>query len=60
MFDHHFTLCTDHKPLLSVFNEKKAISGQASGHIQWWSLTLAAYHYSIVFKYTSQHGNAMP
>ena len=60
LFGRHFTLCTDHKPLLSLFDEKKAISAQASGRIQRWSLTLAAYHYSIVFKYTSQHGNAMP
>ena len=46
----HFTICTDHKPLISLFNELKAISAQASGHIQWWSLTVAAYQYNIVLK----------
>ena len=33
LYGHHFTLCTDHKPLLSLFNEQKAISTQASGRI---------------------------
>ena len=50
---HHFTLITDHKPLTTLFSEKKAISPQASGRIQRWSLTLSAYEYEIQYRSTS-------
>ena len=53
----HFTLVTDHKPLLTLFNEKKAIPTQASARIQRWALTLATYGYSLTFKRTTQHSN---
>ena len=58
LFGRCFTLCTDHRPLISLFNEHKAIPAHASGRIQRWSLILAAYEYNIAFRYTSQHGNA--
>ena len=48
LYGHHFTLQTDHKPLLTLFNENKAIPPQASGRIQRWALTLASFEYSIV------------
>ena len=54
----HFTLQTSHKPLLTLFNENKAISPQASGQIQCWALTLASFKYSITCRGTSQHANA--
>ena len=39
-----FTLVTDHKPLVSLFNEQKATPAYVSAaHIQRWALTLAAY-----------------
>ena len=34
LYGHKFTLVTDHKPLLSLFKEQKAIPRQASGKIQ--------------------------
>ena len=58
LYGRPFTLCTDHKLLISLFDEQKAISAQVSGCIQRCSLTLAAHQYNIVFKYTLQHGNA--
>ena len=58
LYGHHFTLQTDHKPLLTLFNENKAIPPQASGRIQRWALTLASFEYSIVCRSTSQHANA--
>ena len=38
----HFSLITDHKPLLTLFNENRAIPPKASSRIQRWALTLAA------------------
>ena len=58
LFGRKFTLCTDHKPLLSLFYEQRAIPSQASAQIQRWALSLAAYQYAIVFKLTANHGNA--
>ena len=58
LLGHHFSLVTDHKPLLSLFNERKAVPTQASARIQRWALTLAMYEYTLVFKTTDQHSNA--
>ena len=58
LFGHHFTLQTDHKPLMSLFNESKEIPTQASGRIRRWALTLSAYEYTIACRTTSQHANA--
>ena len=58
LFGHHFELQTDHKPFLTLFNEQKPISPQASSRIQRWALKLAAYQYKIVYRSTLQHANA--
>ena len=57
LYGHRFTLITDHKPLLSLFKEQKAIPCQASGRIQRWALVLAAYEYNIAFRPTASHSN---
>ena len=58
LYGRHFTLVTDHKPLLSLFKEQKADPSQVSGCIQRWALTLAAYEYTIAFCPTAAHSNA--
>ena len=58
LYGHKFMLVTDHKPLLRLFKEHKTISQQASGRIQRWALTLAAYEYTIAFRPTAAHSNA--
>ena len=58
LFGHHFTLYTDHKPLLTLFSEHQAVSSQASARIQRWALTLAMYEYTLVFRSTTDHSNA--
>ena len=58
LYSHKFTLVTDHKPLLSLLKEHKAIPQQASGRIQRWALTLVAYQYMIAFCPTAAHSNA--
>lgn len=58
VYGRHFSLITDHKPLLSLFNGKKPISPQSSARIQRWSLTLAAYEYELQYKASADHANA--
>ena len=53
----HFELITDHKPLLSLFNEHKAFPNHASARIQRWALTLVAYKYTLVSRRTDAHTN---
>jgi len=40
---HHFTLITDHKPLLSLFTEQKAITHHVSCRTQRLALILTSY-----------------
>ena len=42
LFGHAFILVTDHKPLLALLGESKAISPQASARIHRWALFLAS------------------
>ncbi|KAK3746542.1 hypothetical protein QZH41_005600 [Actinostola sp. cb2023] len=48
----------DHKPLVSLFNEKKQVPTTASPRVQRWSVTLRGYEYSIKFRAGSENGNA--
>ena len=58
LYGRQFILETDHKPLESLFNEKKATPSMAAARIQRWALTLAAYNYTIKYKPGIEHGNA--
>ena len=39
LYSHHFTLITDHKPLLALFSKHWAVPTQASSRIQCWAST---------------------
>ena len=58
LYGRSFELQTDHKPLLGLLKEDKAISAMASARIQRWALTLANYQYTLQFKPGKQNGNA--
>ena len=58
LYGRQFALETDHKPLESLFNVKKAIPVMAAARIQRWALTLAAYNYTIKYKPGKEHCNA--
>ena len=58
VFDRLFTLTTDCKPLLGLFQEGKAISEMVFGRVQRWGLKLAAYTYRLRYRAGSQNGNA--
>ena len=49
---------SDHKPLIPLFNERKATPTQAAAKIQRWALKLASYNYRIHFKPGTRHSNA--
>ena len=52
------TVFTDHKPLLGLLGEGKAIPQHASPRVQRWAITLAGYDYKLVYKKGSLNGNA--
>ena len=54
LFGRRFTLVSDHKPLLGLLKEDKAVPVLASGRIQRWALTLAMYDYKLVYKTGTQ------
>ena len=54
----HFTLYTDHKPLVRLFDPKQATSSTAAARIQRWSLFLSNYDYSVEYRIGSNNSNA--
>lgn len=58
LYGRKFTIVTDHKPLLYLFNELKAVPQISSPRIQRWAVTLRAYEYNIIYKPGKDHGNA--
>ena len=58
IYGRKFTIVTDHKPLLSLFSEMRAVPQMASPRIQRWAVTLRAYEYTIVYKEGNFHNNA--
>ncbi|CAC5400803.1 unnamed protein product [Mytilus coruscus] len=58
LFDRKFTIYTDHKPLIGLFNENKCIPPMAAERIQRWALTLSSYEYKIFYKEGKKNFNA--
>ena len=58
LYGRHFTLVTDHKPLLAILGPKKAVPTLAAARMQRWALILAAYDYELEFRVTQDHANA--
>ena len=57
LFGRHFTLITDHKPLLSILSPSKGVSVATAARLQRYALFLAGHQYSIKYKRTDLHGN---
>ncbi|UYV66659.1 K02A2.6-like [Cordylochernes scorpioides] len=53
-----FVLVTDNRPLMHLFSPHKPIPVCAASRIKRWSLKLGAFHYSVEFRKTDDHGNA--
>jgi len=58
LYGKHFTLYTDHQPLVGLFAEEKPVSVMASARVQRWALTLAAYEYTIKYRAGKCNANA--
>ena len=58
LYGREFTTYTDHKPLLGLLGEKKAISPMTSARIQRWILFLAGYRCTLCYRPGSENGNA--
>lgn len=58
LYGRTFTIYTDHKPLIYLFNEKKPIPQMGSPRVQRWTVRLSAYKYNIVYKPGKHHANA--
>ena len=58
LFGRLFYLYTDHKPLLRLFSEDKAIPNMAAVRMQRWALSLSAYDYTLKYKAGLENSNA--
>ncbi|PIO69344.1 hypothetical protein TELCIR_08832 [Teladorsagia circumcincta] len=54
----HFTLRTDHKPLISIFGSRKGVPIYTANRLQRWATTLLNYNFSIQYVKTSEFGQA--
>ena len=50
LYGRPFTIFSDHRPLMYLLEEHKAIPVMASARIHRWAITLSAYQYRIRYK----------
>ena len=53
-----FIISSDHKPLVGIFGQGKAIPEMTAARLQRWALILSAYDYSFIYKPGSLNANA--
>nr|VZI35612.1 unnamed protein product [Spirometra erinaceieuropaei] len=58
LYGRHFTLLTDHKPLLSIFGSKKSIPVYSASRLQRWATILLGYDFDIRYCRTTDFGQA--
>ena len=58
LFEHSFTLITDHKQLLGLLSEQRPTSPLVSARNRRWSLYLSMFEYTLEFRNTTAHANA--
>ena len=49
LYGRHFIVYSDHRRLMHIFNQSKAVPIIASARLHRWALTLSGYHYSIKY-----------
>ena len=59
LYGRKFILVTDHKSLLNVFDPDRASPAMAANRLARWAFLLSQYDYSIEYRQSSKHGNAI-
>lgn len=54
----HFTLTTDHKPLVGLLGPGRPMPPRPSGRMQRWILDLASYEYDLKYRPGNKNANA--
>ncbi|KHJ97227.1 hypothetical protein OESDEN_02795 [Oesophagostomum dentatum] len=58
LFRRHFTLPTDHKPLLTIFGSNRGMPTYSANRLLRWSLILRSYDFKIEYRKTTDFGQA--
>ncbi|KAL0268628.1 UNVERIFIED_CONTAM: hypothetical protein PYX00_010487 [Menopon gallinae] len=58
LWGRRFTLLTDHKPLCTIFGNKRGFPPMMATRLQRYTLFLSEYDYEIKYKKSTEHGNA--
>ncbi|BHF61136.1 hypothetical protein SprV_0100410700 [Sparganum proliferum] len=58
LYGRHFTLLTDHKPLLSIFGSEKGIPVYSASRLQRWATILLGYDFDIRYCRSTDFGQA--
>lgn len=58
LYGRHFSLITDHKPLVSIFHPHKCIPLITTASLQRYTVFLSGLDYSIEYRNTKKHGYA--
>lgn len=53
-----FLLVTDAKPLLTIFGPKTQLPAYAATRLHHWSVYLSQFQFEVIYRKTSEHGNA--
>ena len=59
LYGRHFTLTTDHKPLISIFGSKKGIPVYTANRVQRWATMFLDNNFSIKYQSGSKIGQQM-
>lgn len=58
IYGRHFTLLTDHRPLLSIFGSRKGIPVHSANRLQRWAAALLGYDFKIEHRKSTHFGQA--
>ena len=58
IYSRHFTLLTDHRPLLSIFGSRKGIPVHSANRLQRWAAALLGYDFKIEYRKSTDFGQA--